>query len=159
MQPSASQPDVSALKSDYQAWEARIAKLRSCDVLDDGALPFDPRLDHRCESLCMIAASCAELKKEACDQAAAASLEACFDKCEEDVATCADGEKVSAHAVCDLAKDCGDGEDEKHCETFTCADGSHVAVTSRCDAEPDCTDESDEQGCALICGRPRVEIQ
>lgn len=148
------QPDAGELKTDYQAWEARVAKLRSCGVLDDGVYRFDPRLDQRCLSLCMIAASCEDLKSEACIQEAVPSIEACFDKCDLDVASCGDGETVPADSVCDLAKDCSDGEDEKHCETFTCKSGSHIAATSLCDGEMDCDDESDEQGCALICGKP-----
>ena len=154
----ASPPDVANLNTDYKAWQASVDKLRSCGVYDKGVILFDPELDLRCESLCIVTASCADLKAEACDERPAKSLEDCSDHCpENDGIACGDGTMVPADTACDLQRDCANGEDEMHCETFTCkADSKVIGSYYVCDATPDCSDGADEVGCLLICGKPRV---
>lgn len=153
-------PDLTKLNTDYKAWQASTDKLRSCGFLDNGVFTFDPQTDLRCESLCLAAASCADLKTEVCNQLPANSLEDCLDRCPMDAfISCGDGTTASINSVCDLKNDCADGEDEQHCELFVCkAGGSRIAGSSVCDGVPDCDDGSDEMGCALICGKPRVVV-
>jgi hypothetical protein len=140
--------------TDYEAWLLRVDKLRGCGVVGEGAYPFFLPFHQRCESLCIVAASCEQLKSEACEQEPAESLEACFDGCSEDIVTCGDGQKVPSDAACDVKPDCKNGEDEKHCEIFQCASGGDkVGGFYRCDGEKDCEDGSDELGCALLCGQ------
>jgi hypothetical protein len=143
--------------TDYAAWKASVDKLRNCGIVSEGEFPFDPTSDLRCESLCMLAASCADLKTELCETDAVQSIEDCFDECDDEVVTCGDGTKASPDVVCDLSPDCGNGEDEKHCDMFSCKTGGmKISSYYLCDGEDDCDDGSDELGCATVCGQPRV---
>ena len=149
--------DAKSLNTDYEAWQARMDKLRSCGLLGQGEWPFDPQLDLRCESLCILAASCDDLETVLCDYLPVQSLENCFDLCTSDDISCGDGTKAPGFSACDLVSDCESGEDESHCETFRCKDdGQIIGSYYLCDGAADCSDGSDEEDCALLCGAPRV---
>ncbi|MDB4974562.1 MAG: basement rane-specific heparan sulfate proteoglycan core protein-like isoform [Myxococcaceae bacterium] len=153
---STASPEPMQLDTDYGAFQAKLAKLRSCGIVNQGVFPFDPQLDLRCASLCVLAASCKDLETEACDERAVDSLESCFDLCTEDDVSCGGGVTAPNRALCDLRPDCPTGEDEMHCETVACKNGDVISSANACDGIPDCEDGSDEVGCALVCGKARV---
>ncbi|KAL1514177.1 hypothetical protein ABEB36_003476 [Hypothenemus hampei] len=73
-------------------------------------------------------------------------------KCNINESTCANGDCIPRHKVCDSQFDCSDGSDEvrcKQCEPneFKCDNKKCVSAVWKCDGQDDCGDGSDERFC------------
>lgn len=154
------QTAASLPKTDFEAAAAMAEKGRACGIIGEGYWSWAFYPGQFCATLCLLEASCADLRRSVCDLREVPDIEACLDECDDDdVAQCGDGTTTPAEGLCDLRSDCATGEDERHCERFTCGDGGRVSSWRRCDGSDDCEDGSDEAGCALLCGKPRVQVQ
>lgn len=128
--------------------------LRGCELLSEGEPNCRLFADERygeCASACIRAATCDELRAQACDDVDnEAAL--CIDRCQAQWAIfeCGDGNGVARELRCDGARDCANGADESDCAApFDCGDGAQVAADLRCDGDDDCANAADEAGCPM----------
>ncbi len=132
------------------ACSSAAAKLRSCNLLSEGAVDCEGEITD-CHADCFAAAACAELETTLCGpDDVQTTVATCLDGCAPQF-TCTSGETIDANWQCDGMDDCADGSDEAGCPepaTFACQDGNEtVPLSWQCDGYPDCSDGSDEIGC------------
>ena len=133
-----------------------VSRLRECGVLSSGEIgPYvlsGLYAPDACYERCLAEASCERLETGLC-RTMLDLLVACDERC---AFRCDDGSLLGPERVCDGARQCMEGEDERDCDfDLVCNDGSRVPG-ARCDGAWNCPDGSDEQACpgrtGIDCG-------
>jgi len=140
------------------ACELAAERSRACGLLSEGepnCRLFESPSYGQCVTLCMDAATCEDMREQACDDLDN-EFSFCIERCQLNLFLffqCGDGTEIERERRCDARPDCASGADEARCDEpeplFECGGGESVRADAECDGEQDCVSGRDEADCPV----------